>query len=50
MTMDLLSGFWQTPMEEYSNSAPLSLQGHWDFSSVSACPLGYAMPQQPSNN
>ena len=50
VTVDLLLEFWQTPMEESSNSTPLSLKEHWDFSSVSTCPLGYAMLQQLSSD
>ena len=32
------------------SNTQLSLWGHWDSSSVSACPLGYAMLQQLSSN
>ena len=43
-TVDLLSGFWQTPMEESLKQYTAFTVGTLGFSSVSACPLGYATP------
>ena len=50
MTVDLLSGFWQTPMEESSKQYTAFTVVHWDSFNVSACPLGYATLQQLSSN
>ena len=48
-TVDLLSGFWQTPMEESCKQYTASLWGCWNSPSVTACPLGSATLQQLSS-
>ena len=43
-------GFGKPPWRNPLSNTELSLWGHWDSSSVSTCPLGYAMLQQLSSN
>ena len=50
MTVNLLSGFWQTPMKESSKQYTAFTVGMLGFFQCKYMPLGSAMLQQPSSS